>query len=119
MILDSIEIAIFCLDEGMWHSFHEIVDEDPESPMSRETTRRVVRLKYEPHLFEAHHIISHGRTRYLEIVFLEEGLRAHDFSSLQIFFDDVFEDLDFSLVYFFHIIFQKGIVPEGHHLGSR
>ena len=82
--------------------FHEIIDKHPKSARRRESSCGIIWLKYEPHFFEAHHIISDGRARNLEVILLKEGFRSRDFPSFYIFLDDIFEDLDFALVDLFH-----------------
>ena len=59
--LDLSSVLFLRFDEDGWKCLHKIVDEYPESTMRGESSGTIVRLKYESHLFETHHIVADRR----------------------------------------------------------
>ena len=110
-IIDTVLFLFFvklllCLKKYSGHGLHQIIDKNPESSGRRKSACRIVRLKNKPHLFKGCHIISYCRRWYLEIIFFEEILGAHDFSCFQVFFNNKFENLYFAFLNFWHISFR-------------
>ena len=101
---------VFRFDERRAHVFHEVIDENPDSPGSRQPAGGVVRLENESHFFQSRHVVSDGRRRNPHVVFFQEGFRSGNFPGFQVLFDDDLQDVDFSEIDLFHWIRE----PFGH-----